>query len=159
MKSVDNTETAYDEDKEILQLSEVGRESVEGLQDCPADTDGVCISEDESQLALQKPIERRTLRLPGSNRFQGKVEMWIDLMTKPQAATLDPVDIRPPQIQNFELRMVVWSVRGCPISDWVTHSSDLTVSTDLHVVASDDEREPTVLTQDTDTHCACYTIS
>lgn len=150
-----SNEMEHDGDQEPLQLLEMSRESVEHLQDDLLDADDVDFtSTDESQLTLQKPIERRNLRLPGSNQLQGKLEMWIDLLTKDQAVLVDPVDIRPPEIHNFELRMVVWSVRGCPISDWVTTASDLKVSADLHVVASKDERTPTVLTQDTDTHCA-----
>ena len=158
MSSSNRNTTGSDEDQEPLQALEVGRASVEGSHSVPVDADAELDleREDDSQLTLQKPIERRTLRLPGSKRLQGKLEMWIDLLTKPQAALLDPVDIRPPQIQRFELRVVVWSVRTCPISDWLTSASDLTVSTDLHVVESEDEREPTLLTQDTDTHCALH---
>ena len=158
MRSSNPNTTGIDEDQEPLQALEVGRTSVEGSHGVSADADAELDlqREDELQLTLQKPIERRTLRLPGSKRLQGKLEMWIDLLTKQQAALLDPVDIRPPQIQRFELRVVVWSVRTFPISDWLTGASDLKVTTDLHVVESEDDRKPTVLTQDTDTHCAHF---
>ena len=146
----------FQTDDEKTALSQVDRDAIE---------DGVADDADKEDLDLdfnnvnaqtvvtyaRKPIERRTLRLPGSNRFRGKLEMWVDIMTREQAALHTPVDIRPAEALNFELRMVVWAVRGCPTADWVTNAADLFVSTSLNVVA-DGDREATVLKQETDTH-------
>jgi hypothetical protein len=63
-----------------------------------------------------KPIERRTLRLPASPLSQGKVEMWVDILTNAEAKKLPMIDIKPPPPQKFELRVVVWEVKKIPIT-------------------------------------------
>jgi len=63
-----------------------------------------------------KPLERRTLRLPTSPLSQGKIEMWVDILTPSEAKQLPMVDIKPPAPADFELRVIVHEVRKIPIT-------------------------------------------
>jgi len=67
-----------------------------------------------------KPLERRTLRLPTSPMSQGKVEMWVDILTPAEAKELPMPDIKPPKPEEFELRVVVWETRNVPIKTATT---------------------------------------
>ena len=62
-----------------------------------------------------KPVERRTLHLPSSALSQGKIEMWVDILTPGEAKELPMVDIKPPPPEGFELRVVVWETRNVPL--------------------------------------------
>ena len=103
------------------------------------------------QALRQKPLERRTLRLDGSKVNRGKVELWIDVMTKSEAATKPKIDISMPPPSIFELRMIIWQARNMPAMDMMTQSNDLFFS--AHVATVDkDGRKPQELMQETDTH-------
>ena len=62
-----------------------------------------------------KPVERRTLHLPGSSMSQGKVELWVDVYTPNEAKTLPMIDIKPPAPEEFELRMIIWETKDIPM--------------------------------------------
>jgi len=57
-----------------------------------------------------KPVERRYLWSPASLAPQGKLEMWVEILTPPQALTLKPKVLRAPSALDCELRVVVWRV-------------------------------------------------
>ena len=58
-----------------------------------------------------KPVERRTLKLPTSSLSQGKVELWVDILTPAEAKELPMPDIKPAPADEFELRVCVWETR------------------------------------------------
>ena len=43
-----------------------------------------------------KPVEMRTLRTPLSKMSQGKVELWVEMMTPEEARQVPMLDIKPP---------------------------------------------------------------
>lgn len=97
--------------------------------------------------APPKPIETRDLWLPTRSTPQGKLRLWVDIMTPDQARACPVVpaphpplcckhnpppfadtcfvaqlDIaRPPQ-EEYELRVVVWRTWGVKSAEWV-HTS------------------------------------
>ena len=60
----------------------------------------------------QKPAERRYLWNPSSNVPQGKLELWLEVLSPPQALASKPKILHAPRPLACELRVVVWSVRG-----------------------------------------------
>ena len=46
---------------------------------------------------------------------QGKLEMWVEILTLDQARTITPVPISPPQPEEWELRVVVWETNDCTL--------------------------------------------
>jgi hypothetical protein len=62
--------------------------------------------------ALQpKPIEQIALRLPTSRLPQGKVSLWVDILSNAESTSHPPYDIsRPPKIK-FEIRLVLWRAK------------------------------------------------
>jgi hypothetical protein len=64
-------------DQDFLSDAEIGRSEI--------DLEDRFFGKDWKQL-VNKPLERRTLRLPGSKVNRGKLELWIDVLTKSEAA-------------------------------------------------------------------------
>eukprot|EP01129_Flabellula_baltica_P015819 TRINITY_DN818_c0_g1_i2.p1 TRINITY_DN818_c0_g1~~TRINITY_DN818_c0_g1_i2.p1 ORF type:complete len:1117 (-),score=284.37 TRINITY_DN818_c0_g1_i2:362-3712(-) len=58
----------------------------------------------------QKPIELRNLYNPKSRISQGKLELWIDIMTPEEAKATPAEDITPPQPERWQIRAIVWNV-------------------------------------------------
>ena len=57
-----------------------------------------------------KPVERRYLWSPASLAPQGKLELWVEILTPPQALASKPKVLRAPALLECQLRVVVWSV-------------------------------------------------
>ena len=64
-----------------------------------------------------KPVERRYLWSPCSLAPQGKLELWLELLSPPQALAAKPKLLHPPTALECELRVVVWSVRELVLRD------------------------------------------
>lgn len=64
-----------------------------------------------------KPLERRTLHCPTSSAPQGKLEVWVELVTMDQARDRPLLDIKPPPPLEFDLRVVIWKVDDVPHMD------------------------------------------
>ena len=60
------------------------------------------------QALRKKTLERRTLRLEGSKVNRGKIELWVDVMSKAEAAKQPTIDISMAPPCMFELRMIIW---------------------------------------------------
>ncbi len=60
--------------------------------------------------AALKPVERRTLHSPKSSFSQGKLEMWMEIMTPAEAKAKPLINITPPPPDPFELRVIVWGI-------------------------------------------------
>jgi hypothetical protein len=67
---------------------------------------------DEWRKMQPKPKEHRTLWNPLSAFPQGKLKMWVELLTLAEAGTTPPSPIGPPIREPFELRIVVWETRN-----------------------------------------------
>ena len=62
-----------------------------------------------------KPVERRYLWSPASLAPQGKLEMWLEVLTPPQALATKPKVLRAPAALECQLRVVVWGVHDLAI--------------------------------------------
>lgn len=62
-----------------------------------------------------KPVEMRTLHTPTSAMSQGKVELWVEMMTPEEARQVPMFDIKPPPPEEFELRVIVWKTEDVPM--------------------------------------------
>lgn len=58
-----------------------------------------------------KPVERRYLWSPASNSPQGKLEMWLEILSPAQSLASKPKVLQPPAALECQLRVVVWSVK------------------------------------------------
>eukprot|EP00762_Andalucia_godoyi_P001218 ANDGO_04901.mRNA.1 Synaptotagmin-4 len=78
------------------------------------------------QLLNPKPKEFRTLWTPKSTSPQGKLELWLEILTRDQAMKTRPTPISPPAPLKFELRCIVWGTKDCVFKD--AKMSDIYVS-------------------------------
>lgn len=52
--------------------------------------------------------------------------MWIDIYPFDSNENIPPpMDITPPKIEEYELRIVVWDVQGLKITNWKRKSLDI----------------------------------
>ncbi|OQR94853.1 dysferlin-like protein [Achlya hypogyna] len=88
-----------------------------------------------------KPIEYRPLWTGTESTSQGTLQLWVDILTPPQAALFEPIDIAPPPPKKFEVRVVIWKSEGV-VDKELSETNDLFVkawmeghkaqSTDIH---------------------------
>ena len=64
---------------------------------------------------VPKPVERRYLWSPASLAPQGKLEMWVEVLTPQQALASKPKALRAPSALDCELRVIVWGVHDLEI--------------------------------------------
>ena len=98
-----------------------------------------------------KPLERRTLRLRGSKMSRGKIECWVDILTKEEAAAHPVIDIKAEEPVEFEMRMVVWQARNVPALDAMSKQNDMFFSAQLTTTGPDNGK-PDKVEQETDVH-------
>lgn len=75
-----------------------------------------------------KPLEIRTLHAPTSTASQGKLFMWMELLTPEQAKKTPMVHIKPPPPDPYEIRVIVWGTKEVTIKDTITDQNDLYVT-------------------------------
>jgi len=75
-----------------------------------------------------KPIELRSLYHPSSSNPQGKLEMWVVLLTPEEAEKIPIEDIHPPQPQRWQIRIIIWNVDGIPHKKGIFSGKDFFVS-------------------------------
>jgi hypothetical protein len=75
-----------------------------------------------------KPVEIRTLRSPVRSSSQGKLHLWIEVMTTTEAMKTPMLDIKPPPPEPYELRVVIWKARKITIKDTTTNQNDMFVT-------------------------------
>jgi hypothetical protein len=80
---------------------------------------------------VPKPKENRAIWNPLSSFPQGKLKMWVELLTVAEAAQTPPSPIGPPVREPFELRIVVWETRNVVPKDKILGKD----SSDQFVVA------------------------
>jgi len=94
----------------------------------------------------KKPVETRSLWSPQSTVSQGKVRLWMELVPPADAKKYPLIDIAPPPQMPFELRVVVWECKDCPIMDETTSMNDLYITGELiSSVAEEEQRQQTDL--------------
>jgi hypothetical protein len=88
---------------------------------------------DEWRKLNPKPKEFRTLWTNLSSFPQGKLKMWIELLTPEEAAVQEPYPIAPPRKEPFEMRIIVWETKNVVPKDKILgkESSDQFVVTKL----------------------------
>jgi len=63
-----------------------------------------------------------------SSTSQGKLSLWVEVLTTDQAKQQPLLDITPPAPIPFEIRCIVWGVRNVTIHDTKTNQNDLMVT-------------------------------
>lgn len=94
----------------------------------------------------KKPIEWRPIYSPTSKHPQGRLQLWVDILSE-EEATMPPWDITPPAQQLWELRVIVWGTAEVPAQDVAEGMTDMYVA-----VKFGSER-----VQTTDIHWRCQT--
>eukprot|EP00301_Raphidiophrys_heterophryoidea_P027149 c9514_g1_i2.p1 GENE.c9514_g1_i2~~c9514_g1_i2.p1 ORF type:complete len:929 (-),score=237.01 c9514_g1_i2:47-2833(-) len=109
---------------------------------------------DEWNAMRLKPIEYRTLTRPTQpNAPQGRVEMWVDVLSAEEALTNLPLQLERPVPAPFVLRVVVWKCRGIVNSEEETTDAYISgrlmgvenanvQETDVHWKSSDEKNPP-----------------
>ncbi|KAJ5071996.1 c2 calcium-dependent membrane targeting [Anaeramoeba ignava] len=85
---------------------------------------------DEWKALNPKPVEYRTLWAPTSTNPQGKLEMWIEIMTEEEARNTPQTPLEPPKQENFEIRAVAWNTKDVVFKD--KNMSDIFVTCQLN---------------------------
>jgi len=99
--------------------------------------------------ALQpKPVEQIALRLPTSKLPQGKVSLWVDIMSNAESTSSPFYDISPPPPIKFEIRLVLWKAKDMTCRDTVRRQNDLFLVADLTSL----ELALQTMREETDTH-------
>lgn len=74
----------------------------------------------------RRPLETRPLFAPSSSLPRGNIRLWVDILTGSQIHAVKPIDISPPPVQRFEVRVVIYKVKNVVAGDF-TSLSDLYV--------------------------------
>eukprot|EP01156_Anaeramoeba_ignava_P017863 Anaeramoba_ignava/a90184_286.p1 GENE.a90184_286~~a90184_286.p1 ORF type:complete len:1304 (+),score=348.32 a90184_286:131-4042(+) len=85
---------------------------------------------EEWQNLNPKPVEYRSLWCPTSTNPQGKVEMWVEILTEEQARNTPQTPLNPPVPENFEIRSVAWNTKDVVFKD--KNMSDIFVTCQLN---------------------------
>ena len=72
-----------------------------------------------------KPREFRTLWSPSSTSPQGKIELWIDILTLEDSIRIRPTPLAPPAPLRGQVRCIVWNTKDVVFKD--KESSDIFV--------------------------------
>ena len=94
-----------------------------------------------------KPVEERTLWNPQSSVSQGKLKLWMELLEPNDSKKYPMINIKPPPPDPYELRVIVWECKDCPIMDTTTNMNDLYITGGL-ISNNEDEED----LQQTDLH-------
>ncbi|KAJ5067739.1 c2 calcium-dependent membrane targeting [Anaeramoeba ignava] len=85
---------------------------------------------DEWKNMNPKPIEYRTLWAPTSRNPQGKLEMWIEILTEEEARNTPKTPLEAPKPESFELRAVAWNTKDVVFKD--KRMSDIFITCQLN---------------------------
>jgi len=128
---------------DIMDFDDFGKWSDDLIGSTTVDLEDRVFSERwKRDLSACPPVEWRNLYSPLSKHPQGMLEMWVDILD-PRAGDLPPpIDIAPPPVQKWELRVIVWSGKNLPddvddsgLADWyvgVEFSGNKKRYTDTH---------------------------
>ncbi|KAH7825291.1 putative myoferlin-like protein [Monocercomonoides exilis] len=99
---------------EVWDHNRIGSDDLMGRTVIDLETRLMC---DHWRAMAPKPIEWRALWSPASSFPQGKIEMWLEIMTPEEARLNPPKEISPPKQENWELRVVVWNAKDVVFKD------------------------------------------
>ena len=110
-------------------------------------------------LLKQKPIERRDLFSPDSQHKQGRIEIIVEILKDDISKRVLPIDITPPSVQIWEMRLIVWECKNVVSKDSLTGLNDLycaiTLLSDETIELDNDPKKKVKINnkaQKTDTH-------
>jgi hypothetical protein len=92
----------------------------------------------------KKPVEWRTLHSPTSKVSQGKLQLWVDILTASDAKRNPIEHIKPPSPLEFELRVIIWKTDEITIKDEITEQNDLYVTGSLDIPGYEDRQKTDV---------------
>ena len=98
-----------------------------------------------------RPIELRTLHVPGRRAPQGKLRLWVDILPTNQVKLNPLVEIKRPEPELFELRVCVFRGRRLPLMDG-GDMTDYFCSVAVDGTNGDDSQSKFHLKGETDTH-------
>ena len=102
---------------------------------------------DWSKEDLKMPVETRSLWCDQSSVSQGKLKLWMEMLSPEDARKYPMTDIVPPEKGTYELRVIVWECRYCPNMDDLTDASDLYITGELETSVEEEQN-----LQQTDLH-------
>eukprot|EP00742_Colponemidia_sp_Colp-10_P008749 GILJ01009495.1.p1 GENE.GILJ01009495.1~~GILJ01009495.1.p1 ORF type:complete len:1395 (+),score=268.10 GILJ01009495.1:46-4230(+) len=94
-----------------------------------------------------KPVENRSLWNPSCQVAQGKLKLWVDILSVDMVKANPPRNISLPPPMKFELRVIVWKTRNVNIQMDVEDLNDLFCKGWVEGMGDDK--------QETDTHWRC----
>ena len=98
-----------------------------------------------------RPIELRTLHVPGRRAPQGKLRLWVDILPTNQMKLNPLVEIKRPEPELFELRVCIFRGRRLPLMDG-GDMTDYFCSVAVDGTNDDDSQSKFHLKGETDTH-------
>ncbi|XP_053992094.1 uncharacterized protein LOC128883599 isoform X2 [Hylaeus volcanicus] len=90
------------------------------------------------------PVEVRTLKLSNEIQSQGSIRVLVEIITYETLLTKAPITMAKVTPAEYEIRVVIWNVRGAPLEDNGLVS--------LFVRCVYESEDNSRITQDTDTH-------
>ena len=48
------------------------------------------------------------------------MELWVDILTQEEAKLYPPIDITPPPMEKYEVRVIIWKAKEMVSMDTVT---------------------------------------
>ena len=88
---------------------------------------------------LKMPVETRSLWCDQSSVSQGKLKMWMEMLTPIEAKKYRMTDIEPPPMESYELRVIVWECKNCENKDTITDMNDLYITGELETIVAEEE--------------------
>jgi len=82
----------------------------------------------QTNMQSKPPIENRPLFSPLSSLPQGTLQLWVDILRKEDVLQHPPIDISPPEKQEWQLRLICWKARDVPTQADSSGLLDLAVS-------------------------------
>ena len=99
----------------------------------------------------KRPLETRTLHVPGRRAPQGKVRLWVDILPRNEVKCNPPVDITRPEMEEFELRVCVFRGKRLPLMD-SGDLADFFAVVNVEGTYDDDSQSVFHMKEETDTH-------
>jgi hypothetical protein len=105
----------------------------------------------EKKAPHMRPVELRTLHVPGRRAPQGKLKLWVEIMPKAEVKWNPPVPIKRPEPETFELRVCIFRGRRLPLMD-SGDLADFFCAVAVDGTNDDDNQSKFHLKEETDTH-------
>eukprot|EP01038_Epipyxis_sp_PR26KG_P008250 gene8250-11165_t len=77
------------------------------------------------EIEPKRPVEKRSLWNPSTCNPQGTLVMWVDIYTIADSKKFPPMEIKPADPEEWEIRLVVWTASDIPPGDPFEDMNDL----------------------------------